>query len=103
MVTVSLHDELTLGPGDDLVVTGASGLPVDAGDDNLVRRALRLAGRTASVRLTKRIPAGAGLGGGSADAAAILRWAGFTDPVAAVALGADVPFCLRGGRARVTG
>ena len=35
----------------------------------------------------------AGLGGGSADAAAVLRWAGETDPVAASRLGADVAFC----------
>ncbi|MGH9077692.1 MAG: 4-(cytidine 5'-diphospho)-2-C-methyl-D-erythritol kinase, partial [Acidimicrobiales bacterium] len=73
------------------------------GDGNLVRRALDVSGRRASVRLVKRIPAGGGLGGGSADAAAILRWAGWTDVVAAARLGADVPFCLVGGRARVTG
>lgn len=103
MVTISLADELEIGAGDGLEVVGATGLAVRADDDNLVRRALRLAGRTAHVRLTKRIPAGAGLGGGSADAAAILRWAGFDDPPAAASLGADVPFCVRGGRARVTG
>ena len=40
---------------------------------------------------------------GSADAAAILRWAGFDDVEAAARLGADVPFCVLGGRARVTG
>ena len=74
-----------------------------AGDDNLVRRALAAAGRKAFVRLHKRIPAGAGLGGGSADAAAVLRWAGVTDLEAAARLGADVPFCLVGGRARVRG
>ena len=60
-------------------------------------------GRTAAVHVDKRIPAGGGLGGGSADAAAVLRWAGCDDLAVAVALGADVPFCLRGGRARVTG
>jgi 4-diphosphocytidyl-2-C-methyl-D-erythritol kinase len=43
------------------------------------------------------------LGGGSADAAAVLRWAGFTDLVAASRLGADIPFCMVGGRARVRG
>ena len=41
-----------------------------------MRRALDLVGRTAGVTLTKHIPTGGGLGGGSADAAAILRWAG---------------------------
>ncbi len=58
-------------------------------------------GRTS--RLVKRIPPGAGLGGGSADAAAILRWAGCADLEVAAGLGADVPFCLVGGRAAVTG
>jgi len=103
MVALDLADELAIGPGDGLEVVGATGLPVAADDDNLVRRALRAVGRTASVRLTKRIPAGAGLGGGSADAAAVLRWAACADVAVAAALGADVPFCVRGGRARVTG
>jgi 4-diphosphocytidyl-2-C-methyl-D-erythritol kinase len=53
--------------------------------------------------LTKRIPLGGGLGGGSADAAAVLRWAGVVDPEVALGLGSDVPFCLVGGRARVEG
>lgn len=103
MVTLDLADELEIGPGDSLHVVGATGLAVPADDDNLVRRALRAVDRTAAVRLTKRIPAGAGLGGGSADAAAVLRWAGCTDLAVAASLGADVPFCLVGGRARVTG
>ncbi|MCU1377553.1 MAG: ispE, partial [Acidimicrobiales bacterium] len=96
MVALDLADELTFADGDGLEVLGASGLPVPADDDNLVRRALRMVGRTAHVRLVKRIPAGAGLGGGSADAAAVLRWAGCHDVAAAVSLGADVPFCLLG-------
>jgi 4-diphosphocytidyl-2-C-methyl-D-erythritol kinase len=86
-------------------VPAAPGLPpgVPAGDDNLVLRALRTVGRDAHVRLLKRIPAGGGLGGGSADAAAVLRWAGIDDVALAATLGADVPFCLRGGRAQVSG
>lgn len=103
MVTVDLADELAFSTGDGLEVVGATGLAVPADDDNLVRRALRLVDRRAHVRLTKSIPAGAGLGGGSADAAAVLRWAGFDDVERAATLGADVPFCIRGGRARVTG
>lgn len=107
MVTLDLADELTFREGDGLEVVGADGAGsptgVPVGDDNLVVRALASVGRTAKVRLVKRIPAGAGLGGGSADAAAVLRWAGCDDLALAVALGADVPFCLRGGRARVTG
>lgn len=70
---------------------------------NLVEKALSLTGRRAACRLRKRIPAGAGLGGGSSDAAAILRWAGLRDLDLAARLGADVPFCLVGGTARVSG
>ena len=102
MVSLDLADTLIFTEGDGLDVTGA-GPDIGAGDDNLVRRALRAVGRTAQVRLDKRIPSGAGLGGGSADAAAVLRWAGVTEVDVAARLGADVPFCLTGGRARVTG
>jgi 4-diphosphocytidyl-2-C-methyl-D-erythritol kinase len=102
MVSLDLADELVFEPGDGLVLEGA-GPDVSAGDDNLVRRALRAVDRTAQVTLRKRIPSGAGLGGGSSDAAAVLRWAGCSDVDVAVALGADVPYCLVGGRARVTG
>lgn len=101
MVTIDLADELEISEGDALEVRGLDGVP--DGDANLVRRALRAAGRHAHVRLVKRIPTGGGLGGGSADAAAILRWAGVSDVAVAAELGADVPFCLVGGRARVTG
>ena len=108
MVTIDLADELEFDPvGDRLEVVDhtGTGLDVPAGDDNLVRKALRAVGRTAHVTLHKRIPAGAGLGGGSADAAAVLRWAGRGDDVElAATLGADVPFCLAGGgRALVRG
>jgi 4-diphosphocytidyl-2-C-methyl-D-erythritol kinase len=103
MVTLDLVDELEITDGDGLEIVGGAGLPVEADDDNLVRKALRAVGRQAHVVLHKRIPAGGGLGGGSADAAAILRWAGCDDLAVATALGADVPFCLLGGRARVTG
>lgn len=105
MVTLDLSDRLEFAAGDHLEIVGegaiAAGVP--AGRENLVCRALAAAGRQAFVRLHKRIPAGAGLGGGSADAAAVLRWAGVTELGVAVQLGADVPFCLVGGRARVRG
>ncbi|MGH9172482.1 MAG: 4-(cytidine 5'-diphospho)-2-C-methyl-D-erythritol kinase [Acidimicrobiales bacterium] len=129
MVSVDLCDELELSPGEGLVVVdqvgwmgglaepvGLSG-PVElaepaepagpppprAAGRNLVEVALAAVGRRVAVRLTKRIPAAAGLGGGSADAAAILRWAGCRDAASAAAVGADVPFCLVGGRASVRG
>jgi 4-diphosphocytidyl-2-C-methyl-D-erythritol kinase len=101
MVSLDLHDTLTFSAGDGLEVVGAPGAPVD--EDNLVRKALRTVGRRARVRVHKRIPAGAGLGGGSADAAAVFRWAGVDDLDLAASVGADVAFCVVGGRARVTG
>jgi len=104
MISVNLYDTLAVGRGDSLdVVETNTGLAVPATEGNLVHRALLLCGRTAAIRLEKSIPAGAGLGGGSADAAAILRWAGFTDVAAAATIGSDVAFCLVGGRARVSG
>ena len=123
MVTVDLADTLELSPAGPSGTTmeavvlettsradgaggGASvpgGVSVPLGPDNLVARALAAVGREASVRLHKRIPPGAGLGGGSSDAAAVLRWAGVTDAGVAVGIGADVPFCVVGGRARVRG
>jgi len=103
MVTLDLCDTLELAPGGTglRIVSGGDDIPV--GSDNLVNRALELVGRTAAVRLTKRIPSQAGLGGGSSDAGAILRWAGFDDMKAAAGLGADVAFCTVGGRALVEG
>jgi len=107
MVTLDLVDTLFVGEGDGLEIVdetnGAGALALDNGEDNLVRRALRMCERTANVRVHKRIRAGAGLGGGSADAAAILRWAGFDDVAGAAAIGADVAFCVAGGRAHVRG
>ncbi|MGH9233562.1 MAG: 4-(cytidine 5'-diphospho)-2-C-methyl-D-erythritol kinase [Acidimicrobiales bacterium] len=103
MVSLDLADELVLSEGSGLVVVEGRHLGHVDPDRNLVGRALRAVGRRAHVELRKRIPAGGGLGGGSSNAAAILRWAGCDDLAVAASLGADVPFCLRGGRARVTG
>ncbi len=109
MVTVDLIDTLQVEEGDGLTMaidpatTGWPPTPISVGPDNLVARALAAAGRTARVHVVKKIPPGAGLGGGSADAAAILRWAGSAEGDLAVGLGADVPFCLVGGRALVRG
>ena len=59
------------------------------------------------MHLDKRIPHGGGLGGGSTDAATVMRWCGFSTAPGglerASRLGADIPFCLVGGRARVSG
>ncbi len=53
------------------------------------------------MHVVKRIPLGGGLGGGSTDAAAVLRWAGCHDLDVARSLGSDVPFSVAGGRALV--
>lgn len=100
MVSLDLADTLEIKAGDGVVIEGGGDIDPS---DNLITRALALVGREAGVTVTKRIPPGAGLGGGSADAAAVLRWAGYTDTQGAAQLGADVPFCLVGGRARVQG
>ncbi len=104
MVSVSLGDRLVVSRSDccEVVYVGDE-TPVVSTDDDLIVRALKLADRTGKVRVEKAVPVGAGLGGGSSDAAAVLRWSGYEDPVAASTIGADVAFCLFGGRARVTG
>jgi 4-diphosphocytidyl-2-C-methyl-D-erythritol kinase len=103
---IGLADRLTIGPAPEssLVIEGS--FPVPSGPDNIVLRAAAEVGLTARFVLTKSIPPGAGLGGGSSDAAAVLRASPDRGPeLAAVAarLGADVSFFLRGGRARATG
>ncbi len=115
MQTIDLADDLTVEPADGLTLT-VDGAP--AGEENLVLRAAMSLNRHAgthcgaSMALTKRIPARAGLGGGSADCAAALialngLW-GLNIPDKALLrigekLGADVPFCLTGGLAVVRG
>jgi len=104
MVTLALADVLTIdADGDGLSIGGPFRARVPVDERNLVAKALALVGRRAHVHIDKQIPHGGGLGGGSADAAAVLRWAGETDHVAAATLGADVPFCVVGGRAHVEG
>ncbi|MEK7410564.1 MAG: 4-(cytidine 5'-diphospho)-2-C-methyl-D-erythritol kinase, partial [Actinomycetota bacterium] len=104
MVTLDLADHLAITPGESgLEIVGSYAAGVNSDENNLVNRALQLCNQQASVRIDKNIPSGGGLGGGSADAAAILRWASFTDLLAASHLGADIPFCMVGGRARVGG
>ena len=115
MQTVSLHD-LLLVERSDCRIFESVGPPISG--ENLVLRAAReleaCAGRALPfrVRLIKRIPVGAGLGGGSADAAAFLRVAPSlygldldADRLQALAaeIGQDVPFLLRGGTALATG
>lgn len=117
MQSISLCDDLIIEPADDITLAcNAPGVP--DGKDNLVfQAAYRLRDRFsvekgARMRLIKRIPPMAGLGGGSADAAAALyglsRFWGLTPSPGelhdlAAGLGSDVPFCLDGGLQRATG
>lgn len=101
MVSLSIGDQLQLAPGNRVEYRGAWEGVGDGTD--LVSQALAMLNEQRSVVVDKQVPAGAGLGGGSSDAAAILRAGGFDDVGAAAKIGADVAFCLAGGRARVRG
>ena len=107
----ALADTLEIAPAEafELVVTGPFAHGLDAGENLAAQAATALAerlGRSAGVRISldKRIPVAAGLGGGSADAAAVLRglarlWRLGTERAdelreVALGLGADVPVCL---------
>ena len=93
-----------------LQITGPFAAPAQVGDDNLVLRAARALADAADVKsgaalvLEKRIPVAAGLGGGSADAAAVLRllsrqwhldWPAARLEALAAGVGADVPACVQ--------
>lgn len=132
MVPVTLHDTLTirLGSGSDIRLAVRFGgrllrpeaaplrRDVPTGDSNLVVRAARLLAaevgepRGLEIDLVKEIPSGAGLGGGSSDAAAALRgaaaawgidWPRSRLATLAARLGSDVPFFLEGGPAIASG
>jgi 4-diphosphocytidyl-2-C-methyl-D-erythritol kinase len=97
-----LEVEPTSGPPRiDVDGPAATGVPTDG--TNLALAAAALAGRSCHIRIHKEIPPGGGLGGGSADAAAVLRALGVSDPATAARLGSDVPVCLQGGPAWVRG
>ncbi len=117
MHSVELSDSVYLIPAADTVFS-CDRLELPCGPGNLAYEALRLMRRYTGrrdgvhVHLRKRIPHGAGLGGGSADAAAVLRglnrlWELQLLPselrFLARELGTDTVFCLEGGAARATG
>jgi 4-diphosphocytidyl-2-C-methyl-D-erythritol kinase len=107
-----LGDQLMLSPAAELSLSldgpFAPGLP---NGDNLVLAAARLVdpARGASIRLIKQLPVAAGIGGGSADAAAALVGLGrlweraLPAPDRVLALGADLPVCLSSGPSFVGG
>ena len=103
MVTLDLTDSITFREGGRSVIYKGK-YPIEpTPEEDLVMRALNFLDTDASVEVHKSIPPKGGLGGGSGNAAAVLRYYGYTDSRKAVELGADVPFNLFGGRAIVRG
>jgi 4-diphosphocytidyl-2-C-methyl-D-erythritol kinase len=118
MQSIELHDDLVFCPADRDISLTVEGSDLSPGPDNLVCRAAELIRRQGKIRtgvqirLVKAIPVAAGLGGGSADAAAALRalnefWEtglSFSELMSlGEQLGSDVPFCLMGGTALARG
>lgn len=114
MVSLSFGDTLEIRKGEGLTIVDSLGwlsdsqenlfeeIPTD--DRNLISKALSLVGKSFHVVVNKVVPPGAGLGGGSSNAAAILRhFEGSQGVEKASQLGADVAFCVVGGRAKVEG
>jgi 4-diphosphocytidyl-2-C-methyl-D-erythritol kinase len=115
--TIDFSDRIEVEESDRLELS-CSGIPVPCDETNLVIRAAKaLAERigiapAVRIRLEKRVPSGAGLGGGSADAAVtLLLLSRLWDSrlreedllEVAARLGSDVPFFLHGGEADVAG
>ena len=119
IVAIDLADSIEVESGAGSLTLHCAGLPLEGGDSNLVVRAgkalaerLSRPSADAVIRLEKRIPVGAGLGGGSSDAARALvllsrLWESPLSPEQlsslAASLGSDVPFFLVGGEAEVSG
>ena len=120
MQTVSIRDdiEIDIGTGKPWkLLCDKEGIPTD--ETNLAWKAARIYCEAMhkdpggiEIRITKRIPSGAGMGGGSADAAAVLRALNrhYGEPLSIMALaelgslvGSDVPFCVLCGTAMVEG
>lgn len=114
-VSLSDHVELTARQGPRTVRLTIQGPDVPEGSENLAYRAAETflerfdLDLHVEISLQKRIPVAAGLGGGSSDAAAVLRALSAAGPKGAAVfelaaqLGSDVPFFLQGGAALVEG
>lgn len=111
VVFADLGDRLVIrrAAAPSLSVTGPMAAGVPPGSDNLVLRAARVMGVDLEIGLEKHLPSAAGIGGGSSDAAAVLRGAVALVPGLALpddnglSLGADVPVCLMARAARMRG
>jgi len=117
LVALDLHDSVTVRPAAGLSLRCEPDVGVPPEENLAWRAAVELSAATGedgavAIDVVKRIPAGAGLGGGSSDAAAVIaalaaHWGiPANAPVlesTAASLGADVPFLLRGGCALYAG
>lgn len=118
MQEVSLHDTLTLSKTSGKIELYIEGSDLPADESNLCWKAAKLVQETCQLtggvemHLTKRIPLAAGLAGGSADAAAVLKGMnqlyelGLTEVQLCdlgAKLGSDIPFCIMGGTMLATG
>lgn len=112
--SIALHDELTFESNDDAIVLECDDVNVPLDNTNLIVRAANLLKKKfdvsagASIKLTKRIPVGGGLGGGSSNAATALiglaklwEFDVSADDLQLIAaeLGSDIPYFLYGGTA----
>lgn len=119
MQSLEFGDTVELEPGDGPWQVRSNLYYLPSGEDNLAARAALLFRRLTglgpeggTITLTKRIPVCGGFGGGSSDAAAVLRIMNRLSPsplrwdeleALSRPLGSDVPFCVRGGTARAEG
>ena len=117
LATINLSDILTLEQNDSGIVVDAPGLDVRPEDNLCFRAADLFVGRYGikegiKIRLIKNIPVGAGLGGGSADAAAVLKGMARLHNMhiddkelmeLGAELGSDIPFFIKGGAAYARG
>ena len=120
MQTISIRDDIEIDVGTGKpwkLLCSVEGIPTD--ETNLAWKAAKVYcdamhkdPNGLEIRITKRIPSGAGMGGGSADAAAVLRALNryYDNPLSLFALaelgaqvGSDVPFCTLCGTAMVEG
>ena len=118
MQPVTLADDIIITPAEEITLTTGGSPLLPADEKHLAyRSAIALKNHTsypggAAIHVEKHIPVGAGMGGGSADAAGVLI--GLNElwelhltreelEAIGLTLGADVPFCIRGGLTRTTG
>lgn len=103
----ALGDRVEIAPGAPMLrIKGPFADQLSDDPDNLCLRAAAMAGASVAIRLTKNLPVASGIGGGSADAAAVLRGLarlGHDLPPNPERLGADVPVCLMSAPTRMSG